>query len=263
MTMSLHSGLAASNGIKSTQLAMQGFTADPNIFDGPNNITQVMNGQCSNEHIQEHLSSWGQPFMISDPGCTFKLYPCGRPPLFAIDCVIALQEQHHFSIDDIQDIECEVSYMYPRTLIHSNPINGLQGKTSLEYCIAAAIVDARPKLESFTDQAIQRENIQKIMRCIRVIVPPHLSEQIESVRKAPFEQPVTLHVTTRNGKRLSHTVHHHKGSPENPASHADLLNKFKDAVAPWLEVHQSNEVMNLFNSTQTPVRSLMQALQIR
>ena len=262
MTMSLHSGLAASNGVKASKLASEGFTADTDVFDGAMNIGDVLNSQSTSLEIQDNLHQWGNPFMISDPGCTFKLYPCGRPPLFAIDCVVELQAKQHLKLEDIKQIECEVSFMYPRTLIHSNPSNGLQGKTSLQYCVAAAFLDGRPNLKSFSDESVNRAQAKQLIDRIKVIVPQHLSEDIPSVRKAPFEQPVTLRVETQSGHRYSETVHFHKGSPENPASQENLRDKFNDAVAPLLSKNQAALILKLAHDDQCCVTDLMSALHI-
>ena len=168
MTMSLHSGIAASNGVKAAKLAARGFTADPEIFEGRMNIGQVLSKDWVESKVLMDLPSWGQPFMITSPGPSLKLYPCGRPPLFAVDCVVELQTKHRLKVSDIKSIVAEVSYMFPRTLIHSRPINGLQAKTSLEYCIASAFLDERPVLSSFTDEAVWRPEILALIDLITV-----------------------------------------------------------------------------------------------
>ena len=262
MTMSFHSGLAASNGVKAARLAKRGFTADTHIFDGPMNIGQVFSKEWSDTALWSDLEKWGEPFVIIHPGQTFKLYPCGRPPLFAIDCVVELQKKHQLKLNDIKKITCDVSYMYPRTLIHSRPINGLQAKTSLEYCIASALLDKRPSLVSFSDEAVKRPEIAKLIDLIEVRVPPHLSDEVESVRKAPFEQPVTLTIENKAKKIFIETTAFHKGSPENPASQSDLDQKFKDCLSPWISQARIPQILELCKNTSTPMKVLMRKLCI-
>ena len=261
-TMSFHSGLAASNGVKAARLAKRGFTADTQIFDGPMNVGHVFSKEWSDDALWSDLDQWGEPFVIIRPGQTFKLYPCGRPPLFAIDCVVELQKKHQLKLDDIKKITCDVSYMYPRTLIHSRPTNGLQGKTSLEYCIAAALLDQRPSLGSFSDEAVNRPEIAKLIDLIQVRVPPHLGENVEAVRKAPFEQPVTLTIETKNAEVLVETTTFHKGSPENPAQQSDLDQKFNDCLSPWVSQARISHILALCKNTSTPIKELMRSLCI-
>jgi len=262
MTMSFHSGLAASNGVKAARLAKRGFTADTQIFDGPMNIGEVFSKEWSAEALGADLKHWGEPFVIIHPGQTFKLYPCGRPPLFAVDCVVELQKKHQLKLSDIDKIICDVSYMYPRTLIHSRPENGLQGKTSLEYCIACALLDQRPVLASFTDEAVKRPQIARLIDLIEVRVPPHLSEDVEAVRKAPFEQPVTLTVRHKSGQIFVETTAFHKGSPENPASQRDLDQKFHDCLSPWISLTRIQQILEICKNTSSPMKLLMRKLCI-
>jgi 2-methylcitrate dehydratase PrpD len=263
MAMSLHSGLAASNGVRAAQLAESGFTADPQIFDGRMSFGEVFSREWSPDLLANSLKDWGQPFFIVSPGATFKLYPCGRPPLFAVDCVLELQRKHALKAAEIRAIRCEVSYMYPRTLIHTRPQNGLQGKTSLEYCVAATLLDGRPTLASFTDAAVQRQAVGELIGLIDVRVPEHLSESRPEVRKAPFEQPVTIAIETRDGRVLSQTIAVHKGSPLNPASQADLRQKFFDCAGAHLGEARVGSILDCVGRDGATVRELMALTSIK
>jgi 2-methylcitrate dehydratase PrpD len=262
MTMSLHSGLAASNGVRAAQLAQRGFTADPEIFDGRMSFGEVFSREWSPDLLVNSLQDWGKPFFIVSPGATFKLYPCGRPPLFAVDCVLELQRKHAVKAAEIRAIRCEVSYMYPRTLIHTRPQNGLQGKTSLEYCVAASFLDGRPTLASFTDAAVRRPAIGALIDLIEVRVPEHLSESRPEVRKAPFEQPVTVEIETRDGRVLRETVAIHKGSPLNPASPADLRQKFFDCAGAHLGQDRIRSILDCIGRDDASVGEMMSMMSI-
>jgi 2-methylcitrate dehydratase PrpD len=100
------------------------------------------------------------------------------------------------------------------------------------------------------------------MERIKVTVPSHLSENVPSVRKAPFEQPVTLKIETFSGHTFSETVQFHKGSPENPASQENLTDKFYDAVAPWMKEDQARLILALSQDHQSHVKDLMHSLKI-
>ncbi len=263
MTMSMHSGIASSNGIRAAQLAEKGFTGDPEIFDGAMSLGDVFSREWNSELLAKNLDLWGKPFMIVSPGATFKLYPCGRPPLFAVDCAIAIQDTHNIPAENIEKIFCDVSFLYPRTLIHTNPKNGLQAKASLQYCIATSLLDGRPTLASFTNDAVNREAIKNLIDRIEVRVPPHLSEDVPAVRKAPFEQPVTLEVHTKDGKIYTETVPIHKGSPLNPASDADLKQKFIGCAKLHMDENRAHQILAHIANRKNSVRELMQLVKIQ
>jgi 2-methylcitrate dehydratase PrpD len=248
--------------VRAAQMAERGFTADPEILDGSMSLGEVFSREWSAALLENSLKDWGSPFMIVSPGATFKLYPCGRPPLFAVDCVVELQSKYGVQASDIKRIRCDVSYMYPRTLIHSRPENGLQGKTSLEYCIATSFLDGRPTLASFSDHAVHRKAISDLIDLIEVNVPPHLSEDVPAVRKAPFEQPVTIEIETVDGRVLSATVAIHKGSPLNPASDDDLTQKFLDCAGPHLEGGRAQAVLDYIKREDATVREMMRLMTV-
>src|SRR3546814_8764498 len=109
-----------------------------------------------------------------------------------------LRRKHGLEPTDVAGIECSVSYMYPRTLIHSRPTSGLQGKTSLEYCVAAAFVDDGPRFSSFTDAAVRRPEIAALIDRIAVRIPPELSEGVPEVRRRPFADRKSTRLNSRH-----------------------------------------------------------------
>jgi 2-methylcitrate dehydratase PrpD len=192
MTMSYHSGLTAAAGVKAARLAAAGFTASSDIFDGEMSVGHVLSREWRPEHLLDGLAVWGVPFCIVNSGPIFKLYPTGRPTLAPIECALALRASGQLAADNIERIICNVSFMYPRTLIHARPTTGLQGKTSLQYCVATSLLDGPPTLGSFTDEAVQRASITNLIEKIEVNVPANLGPEMPRVRAQPFDQPVSV-----------------------------------------------------------------------
>jgi len=260
MTMSFHAGVAASSGIQAAQLAAKGFSANADLFGGALGIGRVLSREWDDQGFSEAVNRIGEPLQIIDPGPVLKIYPCGRPPLPAVDCVMEIINKHGVSADDVARIECRVSYMYPRTLIHPRPQTGLQAKTSLEGCVAIAFVDNGPRLSSFTDAAVQRPAVQKLMEKITVTVPPELSENVPEVRRAPFDQPVTVTVATHDGRSFTETVRDHRGMPANPATDADIRRKFIGCAEGVLDTERVDEIIGYVHRPDASVRGLLTLL---
>ena len=53
-------------------------------------------------------------------------------------------------------------------LIHAAPTTGLEGKFSLQYAVAATLLDGRPGIESFTDEAVARPAAQALLARVEV-----------------------------------------------------------------------------------------------
>ena len=57
-------------------------------------------------------------------------------------------------------------------LIHHRPDTGLQGKFSLEYACAAALLDRHPGFASFTDEAVRRPAARQLTGLVETELTP-------------------------------------------------------------------------------------------
>jgi 2-methylcitrate dehydratase PrpD len=228
MTMSLHCGEAAANAVRAVRLAQSGFTAHPDIFGRPNSYGEALSREWDEAAFVAMIAEIGvAPPVIVDPGPILKLYPCGQPTLYGVDCALALMRDHGVTAEAIVEMEFRVSYILPRTLIHTRPETALQAKPSMHYCVAATFVDNGPKLSSFTDAAVMRPSIRRLLDCARFVVLPEYEEHVPGVRARALELPVTVWVRLRDGREAEATMAHHRGMPQHPATEADLLDKFQ------------------------------------
>ena len=253
MTMSFHCGEAAANAVRAVRLAQGGFTAHPDVFGSPNSYGEALSREWSEAAFVAMVGEIGRlPPVIVDPGPILKLYPCGQPTLYGVDCALALMHDHGVTADAIAEMEFRVSYLLPRTLIHTRPVNALQAKPSMHYCVAATFVDDGPKLSSFTDAAVMRPEIRRLLECSRFVVLPEYEEHVPGVRDLALELPVTVWVRLRDGSEAQVTMPYHKGMPQNPATETDQLAKF-EMCAGWSGV----PVLAALNRVGTRMSDLM------
>ena len=86
-----------------------------------------------------------------------KIFPCCyalQRPIFVIREILGA---HRLTPDQIAAIEVRAAQSTVKPLIHHRPLTGAQGKFSLEYGVAAAILDDFPGQWSFTDPAVSRD----------------------------------------------------------------------------------------------------------
>ena len=254
MTMSLHCGEAAANAIRAVRLAQAGLTAHPDIFGSPNSYGEALSREWSETAFRAMVSELGAPPVIVDPGPILKLYPCGQPTLYGVDCALVLMREHGVSADAIAAMEFRVSYILPRTLIHTRPTNALQAKPSMHYCVAATFVDDGPKLGSFTDAAVMRPAIRRLIECSRFVVPPEYEEHVPGVRERALELPVTVWVRLQDGREAQATAAYHRGMPQNPATEADQREKFAMCAQGRIA---ADDVLTVLNRPDAPVRDLL------
>src|SRR6202042_2329338 len=152
---SLQAGFAVDTGIRAATLAAAGAQADPLVLEEWMTLVGGDPGAAD-------LSGPAVP-----GGLAVKIYPC----CYALQRPIsALGELARSGLDP-----AEVSRIVLRTpegtlppLIHHRPDTGLQGKFSLEYAAAAALLDGYPGFASFTDEAVNRPAARRLMDLVEV-----------------------------------------------------------------------------------------------
>lgn len=217
-TKSFHCGQAAMNGIVAAKLAARGYTA---ARDALENRFGLFSCYHRNSDVEEgaFVSALGNPFDVDEPGVGLKLYPCGSSTHSAIDTVLNLSRK--YSVDPEAVARVEISCV-PRAGIDMNnfayPESGLQGKYSVHYVAAVALLYGPPRMEHFTDEAVRDERVRSLLDRITVI-----NDEVPSMA-AP--RPCSVKLTLSGGEVLRHREVHASGHPANPLTAAQLDDKF-------------------------------------
>lgn len=200
----LQVGFAAEAGVRSARLAARGAQAEPSAFD---QWLEMMGADRSKMQVEGP---------VVPGGLAVKLFPC----CYAMQRPIALiQDLDVPSIDSgrIQRITVRTPKATVQPLIHSSPVNGLQAKFSLQYAVAAAILDGAPGFGSFTDDAVRRPEARELMSKIVLETPPGGDWLLDG--------EIEMSLTIDERKPLTGSLKLPPGSPERPPSAADLRAK--------------------------------------
>jgi 2-methylcitrate dehydratase len=111
----------------------------------------------------------------------------------------------------------------------------------MQYCMAAAVLDKRIGLLSFSDEKVRRPAAQQL--CERVTMAVHPEAQRHGT--GGEELPVTVTVTRKDGRTLTAEIQHPKGHPANPLSPVALEEKFEDCAFGVLERPDIRRVIEL------------------
>jgi len=220
MSKPLHAGIAARNGVMAASLAARGFTADASIIEAPLGFLHLFG--VGDHDAEKAMASLGQPFDIISPGIGVKLYPCCYESHRALDAVLQLQKEANIELRRIARVEARLSRGTAIPLIHHRPQTGLEGKFSMEYCLAAALLDGRIDLASFSDEAVQRPQAQELLRRV---------EMVEEEQGQPIVGPATVTVILDDGSQHSRRVETPGGDPKAPLTWEELVAKYKDCAA--------------------------------
>jgi 2-methylcitrate dehydratase PrpD len=152
---SLQVGFAADAGMRAAELAALGASADPAAFD---DWLALLGGDPA--ALEASLSD---PAVVPG-GLAVKLYPCCYASQRPIAAVVDLLPIDASQVRAVQ-VDAPGSAFVP--LIHPRPGTGLESKFSLEYAIAATLLDGPPGLGSFTDAAVARREAGALVARVR------------------------------------------------------------------------------------------------
>jgi 2-methylcitrate dehydratase PrpD len=216
MTKSLHSGKAASNGLLSALFASRGYTAADESLEGRRGMFHVMSTKAD---VAELTAELGQRWEIFRNG--FKPYSCGVVTHPGIDAVRRLGTQHGVRPDQVERIDLQVHPLVLELTGKTDPRTGLEGKFSIAFATAIALIEGTARQRQFTDEKVRRPDVMALRDRVHPTADPALSHT-EAIATAHLKdgRPFREHVTAATG------------TPENPISDAELREKFLDLVEP-------------------------------
>jgi len=221
MTKPLHAGHAAKNGVTAAALAARGFTADGTAIEAPLGFLSLFSDRAAPEAAARLGNEWG----IVNPGLNLKRHPCCYAAHHAIDAALELRAEHHLTGAEIERIDVLVAPKGLTAVIHDRPVTGLEGKFSLPYTVAAALVDGVVPMGAFTDEQVMRPALQALLRKVHAREAEGDPVSVETPRFAD----VTLTLT--GGRKLRKHVQYPRGAAANPMSQDELDAKFRDCAA--------------------------------
>jgi 2-methylcitrate dehydratase PrpD len=236
MTKPLHAGNASRNGVVAAMLAQLGFTADKDILSGSLGFFEVFGK--GTEHDEQANLELGDELYIVSYGIGIKPYPSCAATHWAIQAAIDLKRKYEIIPTDVAEIECRTSSGVPRILIHHRPKTALEGKFSLEFCVAIALLDGEVTLRQFTDEKVGEYAVQELMKKVKYV---HPSEMGASLMELNGEVVVKL----RDGNVFSCKVDVAKGDQKNPLSWEEVSHKYKECVHPYLSLIDTNKSLDL------------------
>ena len=220
MTKPLHPGLAARDAVWATRLAANGFTADVDQLDSPLGYFSML---APGADVDAALRSLETADSLVTAGINVKKYPCCYNTHRTADATLDLRSQESLDPNEVERVHVVLEPGGFDPLIHHRPATGLQGKFSVEYVIAAALLDGRVTLASFTDDQVQRPQAQALVEKITwemAAKPP--------IGPAEWDQAYSV-VTVETGRdTFAFRTDVPRGDRRAPLSVSDLEAKFAD-----------------------------------
>lgn len=222
MTKPFHAGNAARIGVLSAWMAKSGFTADTSIFDGKNDFLAIY-GTGDGEPLADCIATLGKPWAMAEPGIYVKRWPCCYCNHRPLGGMIKLIGEHGIRADEVTQVDVGFLPGSDTALVSTNPVTGLEGKFSIEYVTAALFLDGKVTLESFSDPMVMRPEVRAFMPKVK---------RVRMEAQGTYSGVVGYTDVAIETKRGRYTIRqeHAPGSPEEPMTAADRVEKFMDCA---------------------------------
>ena len=129
---------------------------------------------CGNRYDRERLR-FGSPWFLREPGIAIKRYPCAGVMHPMLDALLALLERRRITADAVDRLRVRLHPDAARPLVYDRPESGLEGKFSLPYTAAAALLDRQVTPGHYTDARVRDPKIRALMSRVELARDPGLS----------------------------------------------------------------------------------------
>jgi 2-methylcitrate dehydratase PrpD len=218
-TFKMQQGISSRNGIFAAQLAKAGWIGMEDALFSRYGYYNIYTDGCVNPEIL--TKGLGEKYYTEGH---FKPYPCCGGLHAAIDCALALTENHDINIDDIEEIILYVSQTGSNGFFGQpfkiGPFPHANAAFNLRYAIANTLLRKCVKLEHFSDESIRDPEIDSIISRITLTESP--------------ETPMLgarLKVKMKGGQEFNTSVDFPEGYPfSNPMPKDRIFGKFRSNI---------------------------------
>ncbi len=221
---------AARNGLFAAQLARLGMTGPAPIFEGEKGFMKLVSGPFDLARLGGQPGLDGAPVPFKILGTYIKHYPVEYHAQTAVEAALALraeliEQEGPDAIHALADVEIG-SYKVATEIIGRDPEKWRPATRetadhSFPYCVAAALLDGRLSLQSFSAKRLADPALRTLMSHIRVVTLPDFDAAY------PDRMPTRLTAVTIKGTTYRAQVDLPLGHPDRPLSDQQVEEKFR------------------------------------
>ena len=247
MTKSSHSGHAARNGVECAVLAQMGWTASDDVFGPKGFFDTFLFGKAEPNLLTDNF---GAPFRMVDPGVGFKKHPSNYFTHRPIDAALALREEHGIKADQIAAVEV----VFPRFeyVNRPQPKTGLDGKFSVQYTTAVALLDGEITVDSFNNERRFAPDVEALLKKTTLTFDDAIPNDFDRMH-------IELTVTLTDGRTLQRREAKLSGWVGSPLTREQRMKKFHSCARRVLAQGVAEDVVSLVETLEqkTSVSELM------
>ena len=265
----LASSMVALGCMNIVLMAGENLTGPISVFEGPKGIAQTMDMKLEHHWTSEDLNIIRR--------CVMKSYNA------EVHCQSSLEAAEdvswEFKIDAAQIKSVDITTFLTAYHIVGGGVYGdrknvyskEQADHSLPYVLAVLLLDGEVYPEQFTEERINRPDVQTLLKKIKVdtVSPLHKPLPFAGILDPytdayPEKLKTKLVITMENGRKFMREKSDYHGFYTRPFSWDDTIGKFKKLTGNCLEEKNQDKIIGLINDFENhPVRSLIPFLEAK
>ena len=228
MCKPFHAGRASEIGLSAALLAGDGFTGAEDLLEGPNGFFQAMGGGVNESFLETLGQTWDIETLAQKyhASCHFTHSP--------IEAALSIFKAQRLSVEDIAsvDIFCSDTALMTADIIEAR--TGLEGKFSLPYCVATALLRGNTGLSAFTDEKVNEPEVKDLMKKITA----RQDEKMQGMA-------ARVMIKTRDGQAYWADSDVFQEIPELEIKKSRIKDKFADLASTLLEESRIREIQEM------------------
>jgi 2-methylcitrate dehydratase PrpD len=254
MVKRLHLGRAAEAGVRMAQLAGRDFLGPPFAIDSRFGLLDVFGGAGARPERLSH--ELGSAWAMRD--VWFKVFPICGWIQSAVSLLVAARGPRPLDPGEVLRVQVGVSQYAAKNNGEPAPIDTMGAQYSIPYCAAVALIADPGNPASFQPAAVKDQRTRDLARRVEVFVDP----AIEAVYPAQLGSSIKL--TLANGTVHERSVLDCHGTPADPCSRQEHLEKFRGLAAARLSAAATADLEGLVDSVTslTSVRAMTGPLRV-
>lgn len=164
-----HAGKAAFNGLLAALLAQRGFTSAENILEGPKGFWDLF---ASEHQAEKALAGIGETWYILKNNHKFHASCHGTHA--PIEAALKMKKEYDLKPGAIDEIDVQIHSAMLEVAGKTSPATGLEGKFSIPYTVANALLRDDTGLTAFTDEKVSDPAVVTLRDKIHASANDHL-----------------------------------------------------------------------------------------
>jgi 2-methylcitrate dehydratase PrpD len=240
-------GMPARNGVTSALVVSSGWNGVDDIFSGADNFFKAYAPKANPERLVENL---GERYEIAQTD--IKKWTVGSPIQGPLDAMDAIRRKRPFEADQVRRVVVRLAPSVA-AVVDNRDIPDI----CLQHMLAVMLMDKTVSFHAAHDKARMQDTATLRQRAKVELVRDDELAKLLPVRVAIVD--VQLDDETQLSERVSAV----RGTPRNPMSRSEVIEKARDLIAPVLGSEKSGRLIDTVYAMEavTNIRTLQPLLQ--